>query len=116
MLEIGGVEYAIDLEALDAVITSKSHDTNKVTEKESKEILDEKGELIGSEVYTKEYERLREIDMAKYETIRVLFEVILSTQEEVDGDLGVERGLGKLPLPFKLSFNTLINYGIIKEI
>ena len=54
--------------------------------------------------------------MTKYETIRTLFEVILTTQDEVDGDLGVERALGKLPLPFKLSFNTLIEYGIIKEI
>ena len=116
MLEIGGVEYTIDLDALDALITSKPHDNKMVVEKEFKQILDEKGELIGSEAYTKEYERLREIDMAKYETIRVLFEVILSTNEEVDDDLGVERGLGKLPLPFKLSFNTLINYGIIKEI
>ena len=116
MLEIGGIEYTIDLDMLEKVITSKSNEKKTITEKEFKQILDEKGELIGSESYTKEYERVREIDMAKYETIRTLFEVILTTNEEVDDDLGLERGLAKLPLPFKLSFNTLIEYGIIKEI
>ena len=116
MLEIGGVEYIIDLDMLEKVITSESNKKKTITEKETKKILDEKGELIGSEVYTKEYERVREIDMAKYETIRTLFEIILTTQEEVDDDLGVQRALDKLPLPFKLSFNTLIQYGIIKEL
>ena len=115
MLEIGGIEYVIDLDKLEKVITS-SNSKKTITETETKQILDEKGELIGSEVYTKEYERVREIDMAKYDTIRTLFEVILTTNEEVDDDLGLERGLAKLPLPFKLSFNTLIKYGIIKEI
>ena len=116
MLEIGGIEYTIDLDALDKIITSKPKNNKNVVEKEGKQIFDEKGELIGSEIYTKEYERVREIDMAKYETIRTLLEVILTTHEEVDDDLGVERGLSKLPLPFKLSFNTLIEHGIIKEL
>lgn len=116
MLEIGGIEYTIDLDMLGTVITTKASGEKTITEKETKKILDDKGELIGTEVYTKEFERVREIDMAKYETIRVLFEVILSSQEEVDDDLGIDRALNKLPLPFKLSFNTLLEYGIIKEL
>ena len=116
MLEIGGIEYSIDLVALDNLITNQeSIKKKKITEVETKEILDEKGELIGSERFTKKYDSIREIDMAKYETIRVLLEVILSTQDEIDDELGVDRGLGKLSLPFKLSFNTLLEYGIIKE-
>ena len=115
MLGIGGIEYAIDLEALNNLITSK-FDNDKLKEIETKELIDDTGTVYGKEIITKEYDRVREIDMAKYETIRILFEVVLSTQEEVDDDLGVERALEALPLPFKLSFNTLLQYGVIKEI
>lgn len=115
MLEIGGVIYTVDLEALDALITAKTTGGNKITETETKELIDDKDNVYAKEKVTKEFDRIREIDMAKYETVRVLFEVILSMQEEIDDNLGVERALGDTSLPFKLSFNTLIQYGIIKE-
>ena len=53
--------------------------------------------------------------MAKYETVRTLIEIILTTLDEIDDDLGIDRALGDLSLPFKLSFNTLIGHGIISE-
>tara|TARA_R110000796_G_scaffold61077_2_gene141407 strand:- start:51264 stop:51614 length:351 start_codon:yes stop_codon:yes gene_type:complete len=116
MLGIGGVDYTIDLEALDVLITNKVVNGDKIKETEKKVILDKDGKVITTEEFTKEYDKVREIDMARYEVIRVLFEVILSTQDEIDDELGVDRALENLSLPFKLSFNTLLQYGIIKEI
>ena len=116
MLGIGGIDYAIDLEALDTLITTKTENGSKVRETEKKVILDEDGKVITTEKFTKVRDKVREIDMARYEIIRVLFEVILSTQDEIDDELGVDRALESLSLPFKLSFNTLLQYGIIKEI
>lgn len=115
MLEIGGVIYSVDLEALDKLITSKSKGGDKVIETETRENLDPTGKIESTKVITKEYDRVREIDMAKYETVRILFEIVLSMQEEIDDNLGVERALGETSLPFKLSFNTLLRYGVIKE-
>lgn len=115
MLEIGGINYVIDIEALDKVITSKSKNKN-IVETETIQHFDNNSNVISTEVRTKEFERVREIDMAKYETIRTLLEIVITTNEEVDDDLGVERALNNLPLPFKLSFNTLLEYGIIREI
>tara|TARA_R100000544_G_scaffold37069_1_gene27010 strand:+ start:639 stop:989 length:351 start_codon:yes stop_codon:yes gene_type:complete len=116
MLGIGGIDYTIDLEALDMLITTKAENGSKTRETEKKVILDEDDKVITTEKFTKVYNKVREIDMARYEIIRVLFEVVLSTQDDIDDELGVDRALEGLSLPFKLSFNTLLQYGIIKEI
>ena len=116
MLGIGGIDYAVDLEALDDLITSKVNNGDKVIEIEKKVTLDKDDKVVTTEEFTKVRDKVREIDMAKYEVIRVLFEVILSTQDEIDDELGVDRALESLSLPFKLSFNTLLQYRIIKEI
>ena len=76
----------------------------------------EKDEYIGKEIYTKKFQKGKEIDMTRYEMVRMLFEVVLTYDVEMDDTLGVELGLSSASLPFKLSFNTLINYGIIKEL
>lgn len=115
MLEIGGISYIIDIEVLDKVITSKNKNKN-IVESETIEHFDDNNNIISTEVRTKRFERVREIDMAKYETIRTLLEIVITTNEEVDDNLGIERGLNELPLPFKLSFNTLLEYGIIRAI
>lgn len=115
MIEIGGIEYYIDLNNLDKVITSKISRGDTITETEKKSILDDNGKMLNVEVVEKTYERPREINMARYETVRQLIEVILTTLEEIDDELGIERALSDLSLPFKLSFNTLIANGIIKE-
>jgi len=47
--------------------------------------------------------------------IRTMIEVILDYEDESDASLGSERALEKTPLSYKLAFNTLYNYGIIKE-
>jgi len=115
MLDIGGVEYFFDLEMLDKFITSKNNSEGNKIEKKTIQTLDGSGSVVKTEITTDEQERSREIDVAKYETVRTLIEIVLTTIEEIDDDLGVDRALSKSPLSFKISFNTLLNYGIIKE-
>lgn len=55
------------------------------------------------------------INAAKYEMLRLFLDVILSTNEEIDEKMGY-KSLDNLSFPFKLSFNTLIEYKIIKEV
>jgi hypothetical protein len=117
MLEIGGIYYMFDLAAMDKLLTQDhTLDSKLVEEKEYKKIYDEHDKLIGSEEIVKEYFKGKEIDGPKYDAIRMFFEVILTYNEELDDDLGIDRALSKTNLPFKLAFNTLIEYGIIKEI
>jgi hypothetical protein len=55
------------------------------------------------------------IDVTKYEMVREMVGVILSSVETVDDKLGMV-GLDSLPIPFKISYNTLIYYDILREI
>jgi len=117
MLEIGGVYYIVDLSAMDKLLTfDDSLKSQKMEEKELKISYHNQGNKVGSEEITKEYFKGKEIDGPKYEMIRMFIEVVLMYNEELDDDLGIDRALAKTTLPFKLAFNTLLEYGIIKEI
>ncbi len=55
------------------------------------------------------------IDVTKYEMIREMIASILQTNEIIDDKLGI-MALNALPIPFKISYNTLIHYDILREI
>lgn len=117
MLDIGGVLYMVDLNAMDKMLSLESASDDKmVIEKEITKTLDKEGNVEGIEELTKEYFRGKEINGPKYDMIRMFFEVILTYNEELDDELGIDRALGKTTLPFKLAFNSLLEYGIIREI
>ena len=116
MIEFGGIYYYIDLDNLDRTITSKlTKPTDKITLTEEKEVTDDKGNIIGTEKLVTTSLRDKEIDVPKYETIRLMLEKIIDDEEEYDTTLGVDRALDKTSLSYRLAFNTLCNYGILKE-
>jgi hypothetical protein len=54
------------------------------------------------------------ISVVKYETIKLMLEVIMDEHEEVDNTLG-SKGANHLSIPFKLAFNTLLSKNLIKS-
>jgi hypothetical protein len=115
MIEFGGIYYCIDIDALERVI-SPELDGTKSVETHTKTYLDEKGKIVSVEVNEISTEKFREVNAAKYDVIRTMIEVVMDMNEDdVDDTLGAERGLEKTSLSFKLAFNTLYEYGIIKE-
>lgn len=116
MLEFGGVIYYLDLEEFEKVITiNRTEPNNNVIVTEVREIKDDKGQVISIEKKEITSERNREIDATKYEVIRLMLDVLMELTTETDESLGVDRALDKAPLAHKLAFNTLYNYGILKE-
>ncbi len=116
MIEFGGVIYYLDIEALDNTITPKGVlPTDKITMYEIKEVKDIKGKVIGSETSESTSLRGKEIDGPKYDVLRMMIEVLIDYDEEADTSMGADRALDKTPLSYKLAFNTLYNYGILKE-
>ena len=116
-LDFGGASYYIDLDALDTIL-SKDWDLNGKTSEEidTIETFDNDGKLIEKTISHKTIEKNKELNIATYETVRTFLEILLTFQdEEVDETLGPERALMNASLPFKISFNTLIKYGILKE-
>jgi hypothetical protein len=54
------------------------------------------------------------ISVVKYETIKLMLEVLMDEHEEVDETLG-SKGANHLSVPFKIAFNTLLSKKLIKS-
>ena len=117
MIEFGGVVYYIDLDALDKIITPKGNKPNdKITLQEKKIVLDDKGNVVGTEIDKTTSLRGKEIDGPKYDVLRMFIETLIDyDDDDTDTTLGADRALEKTPLSYKLAFNTLYNYGVLKE-
>ncbi len=116
MIEFGNVIYYIDLDALSKAINpSGPKPKDKYIETEIKTIKNDKGEVVSIEHFETINERGREIDATKYETIRTMIEVLIDYDEDVDTSLGPDRAFSKMPISFKLAFNTLYECGVLKE-
>jgi hypothetical protein len=55
------------------------------------------------------------ISIIKYETIKLMLEIIMDEPEEIDEQLGA-KGTNNISIPFKLAFNTLLYKKLINKI
>lgn len=114
LIDIGGSMFKIDLNAFnDALATKETKDKKIEVETISNYASD--GTMLGFTVKNVEVERGMEIDGPKYELLRMCLEIILSYNEDVDDSMGITKALESTTIPFKIAFNTLISYGILKE-
>ena len=63
---------------------------------------------------TGETESQQQISIVKYEMIKLLTDVIMTEAEDVDDKLG-SRATNNLTIPFKLAWNTMLNYKFIEK-
>lgn len=117
MIEFGGVLYYIDINAFDKAVSPIGFKpTDKVIVNEKKLVTNEKNEVVGTEYLETSHDRGKEIDAPRYDILRLMLETVLDYDyEDVDTSLGADRALDKTSLSYKIAFNTLYNYGIIKE-
>ena len=90
MLKIFNEHYFIDIDEIDKFIQIKP-----------------------SESYTGETCE-NHISIVKYETVKLMLEIIMDEQEDVDDVLGT-KGTNNLSIPFKLAFNTLLSKQLLKS-
>lgn len=116
MIEFGGVIYYLDMEAFDKAITNQNvNPTEKITIVDKKTVTDASGSTISTETVESFRERGKDIDTPKYDILRMMFEILMNEKGEFDDTLGADRALAKTALSYKIAFNTLYHYGIIKE-
>lgn len=53
------------------------------------------------------------INIVKFELVKMLMEVVLSENEEMDDKLGIRKD--KLSVPFRIAFNSLLNKKLINH-
>lgn len=114
MIEFGGIYYYLDLAALESMVyfKQKPNDFHTSFETTTKTLSDGS---IEKTVIESSLPKLKEMDGMKYDILRNCVEVILDTDDQGDSALGAEKALEAMPLSYKMAFNTLYNYGIIKE-
>jgi hypothetical protein len=56
----------------------------------------------------------QQIKFVKYDIIKMMIETVLTEREEIDDTLGIASSNGTT-IPFKISFNTLLQNKIIKK-
>ena len=115
LISIGDAKYIFDLEIFSSSV--KTNRENKIAVITTTEEKDEKGAVVGLvTVETEESDTGPEIDVSKFELLTSMFNTILLTELDDESELGAIHMFAKAPLGFKLSFNTLLSLGIIKEI
>ena len=113
MIDFGGITYYIDIDAFDDIVAVKN--TESVVSIHERKTLDKDDNLIERRIFTTTNDREREINTGKYEILRTMIEVLIDENEEFDTSLGIDRALESSNIGFKLAFNTLLNYGVLKE-
>ena len=53
------------------------------------------------------------VNLIKFEMVKMLLEVILSEDVEMDDKLGIKSSNSSISIPFKIAFNTLLNKKLI---
>jgi hypothetical protein len=116
ILEFGGVGYYLDFDGIENILKSDSIlESGEIDETETTNTYIQGG-LQKTEVTVRKYYKGKEIDISRYETYRSLIEILLTYHDDSDDSLGTERALSGAPLPFKIAFNTLVKYGVLKEL
>jgi hypothetical protein len=54
------------------------------------------------------------INIVKFELVKMLLEVVLSEQEEIDDKLGLKSNMN-ISIPFKIAFNSLLNKKLVNH-
>jgi hypothetical protein len=116
MLDFGGSVYYLNVDKFTELIRMEHPNGNEIIESVTKEIKNEKGETITSEVVTTKRERDMYIQQTLYELFREMIDIVLNETDEMDEELGSDRALDKMSISYKIAFNTLIHYEILVEV
>ena len=103
-LDFAGKELIVDFDKLSEIVRA---DNPFIRDEKGNVLKDEDGNIIVDETL--------HVDVTKYEMLRDMLTTVLQGSDEIDEKLGVI-GLQSLPVSFKLSYNTLIYYDILREI
>lgn len=132
MIKFLGKKYIVDILEINNFVSIKKdadkedemsfeiEETYQLGEVQSPPKKGKKSEVVNDLIKTMEvvryFQRGKEIDVIKYDMIKVMIDTLLTENEEVDENLGEEIALGKYSASFKFAFNTLLYYKILKPL
>lgn len=110
---IAGSQYYFDLNELSQFIRIEKTESldDFLSQNKKKKTKEEESEQESEQ----EPEENHIIDFPKWEMTKAMVECILNETGPVDEAMGVTKLGEQLTIPFRISFNTLLKYKIIKE-
>lgn len=115
MIKLFGEYYYIDFEELDDFLLLDKDAKDKVSTTKTTKVFDESAQMANSKtVEVAEHIKHKEINAVKFELIRNFISDLGDEPNEEDYGLG-SNNLTKTSVRFKLAFNTLLVYGILKK-
>lgn len=120
MIEFLGNKYFIDFKALNKFLMTDMPTQEKTyTETETETTYDADGNVLNTLVITRVKDKPKEINVIRYDIIRGFIDDLGGIDgnegDEEDYQLGVNN-LDKMSVRFKLAYNTLYYYDIIKTV
>lgn len=117
MIKLFGEVYYIDFEIIDGFLNSDSSlKAGEVKETEEITIFNEEDKMISRQVTTHSSQKPKEVNGVRFDIIRGLINDLGEGEEdESKNELGI-LNLEDMNVRFKLAFNTLTAYGILKPI
>lgn len=105
-IDVEGVSYYLDLDAYHEAVKMPPRKVVKVVTNDD-----------GTESEVEDTED-GGLNVSKYELLKFVLEIVMEEKgsEDIDSALGMTYGFKKMPFSFKLSFNTLLAYGIMKPL
>jgi hypothetical protein len=114
MIELFGGSYIIDLDNLQDYVYTKTDMVS--TENKVEQYVNQDGDVTNQTITKTDVPVNKEFNTPKYEMVREFIMFIMDYSETIDETMGVKRGLMATSPGFKLAFNTLRQYNILKEI
>ena len=105
-IDVEGISYYLDLEAYHEAVKMPPRKVTRTIEDEN-----------GVEKTIEDTED-GGLNVSKYELLKFVLEIVMDEKggEDIDSAMGMTYGFKKMPFSFKLSFNTLLAYGIMKPL
>jgi hypothetical protein len=72
-------------------------------------------QIKGEKIVTTGVTESAHISIIKYETVKLMMEIIMDEPEDIDEKLGA-KGTNNLSIPFKIAFNTLLYKNLLNKI
>jgi hypothetical protein len=92
MLNVLGENYFVDLDAVEEFLDMSDYETSESSG--------------NTEI---------KINIVKFEMVKMLMEVVLTENEEIEDKLGLKSSKNNLSIPFKIAFNSLLNKKLINH-
>jgi len=114
MIELFGEFYYIDFDEIDAFLILGDDKQEKLKTTQKVEVFNANDKLISSEITHNEDIKHKEINGVRFDLIRGFIADLGDEKEEGDSALGANN-LKETGIGFKIAFNTLLAYDILKK-